>query len=329
MSGDHDDVKIAKGNIDRAEALIDLGRYDQAIPLLSRSLASSPDDDSLHCRLADVYFYIDDFSRSEKHAKTALHLNPESDHAHFRLAWIHLKTHNFRDALLHAKQAISLYPDDEPNLYTLAWAEYHSGHYVEALAAAESALKLNPVNADLHELMGDLLFNMDKKKEAEKHYREALKNQPDDAGIHCSLGECLSSQYKIYEASEHMLAAVRIDPGNKHYSNKLFHIVHHEIMNMPLESQDSALSKLDPSVQSFYKDKLTRGGTMNSLRVTSIATLWLLALSLLMLFFLLITGESVKQLSMFIIVVVAAYAALYIGRLIAQYRAVKHNNNRQ
>lgn len=328
MSDERDDVRLTARSSDQAEALMDMGRYEQAIPLLTKSLAESPDDDALHCRLADAYYSLGNYRKAEDFAKTALHLNPNSDHAHFRLAWSYLHSHQFDLGHEHALAAIAIDPDDASNLYTLAWAEYHQGQYKKALLAAERAIELNPDNADLHELMADMLFNMDRKKQAEKHYREALSHDPDSASIHHYLGECLASQHKIYEASEHMLAAVKIQPGEEHYRKSLFNLVHHDLMAMPLQSRDVALAKLDPAVKFFYEDQLVKGGKFENLRLGSIVTMWLLILSLLMLFFTWITGEDIGKLTMFVFVVATVYAALFIMNLMLKIISIRKNNNR-
>ena len=109
MSETLNNVRISVAASDRAEALMELGRYEQAIPLLSKSLAETPDDDYLHCRLADAHFSMGDNENSQQHAHRALHLNPNSAHAHFRLAWVNLRTHQFDIALQHAQAAILLF----------------------------------------------------------------------------------------------------------------------------------------------------------------------------------------------------------------------------
>lgn len=329
MNDESDEIRVTAGASDRAEALMDLGRYEQAIPLLARSLAESPDDDTLHCRMADAYFSLTDFIKAEDFAKRALHLNPNSDHAHFRLSWVYLQSNNFDVALKHAQAAISIDPDDATNLYTLAWAEYHSGHYKQALIAAERSIELNPGDADLHELIADLLYNMDREKQAEKHYREALRNDPGSASIHCRLGKCLAELHKIHEASEHILAAVKIEPGNEVYRETLFNIVHHDLMDMPLQSREAAIKDLDPAVQAFYQDQLGRRGWFEKLHTTSMVTLWLLLLTLMVLFFTWVTGDDIRKLSMFVVVVAGVYLMLFFMRLIIKFINMRHNKSRQ
>jgi tetratricopeptide (TPR) repeat protein len=324
MSDDIDGVRIAGKAVDKAEALIALGRHEQAIPLLAKALAESPDDDTLHCRLADAYYSLDQYEKSQEHAQRALHLNPGSDHAHFRLAWIHLHINHFDGALKHARAAIKIDPDDAYNLYTLAWCEYHSGHYKQALTAAERALELNPDTADLNALIGDLSFNMNKPKQAVKHYREALRHDPEDAHIHCNLGRALATQHKIHEASDHLLIAVKIEPHNEAYREHLFNIVHHDLMDIPMQNRNAALAKLDLAVKHFYEDQLGRKGWFEKLRVSSVITLWLLALLLLTLFFSWISGEDVSKLSGLVVSLGFIYVVLFVARMIVKYLNLRH-----
>ncbi|MFW2372487.1 MAG: tetratricopeptide repeat protein, partial [Gammaproteobacteria bacterium] len=81
MNDGQDELRLSARATDQAEALMDLGRYEQAIPLLSNSLAQSPDDERLHCRLADAYFSLHDYTQAESFAQRALHLDPNSAHA--------------------------------------------------------------------------------------------------------------------------------------------------------------------------------------------------------------------------------------------------------
>jgi len=328
MSDTQDDVRITAKASDRADALMDLGRYEQAIPLLSKSLAETPDDDRLHCRLADAFYSLGDHEKSQDYAERALHLNPNSDHAHFRLAWLNLKNNYFDTALQHAKAAISIDSDDATNLYTLAWAEYHSGNNNKALSAAKRAIELNPDNADLHELIADLLFSTGEAKQAEPHYREALRYDPQSASIHCNLGQCLAIQHKVHEAAEHILTAVKIEPNNDHYRNTLFNIIRHDLTDMPMQSQRKALAQLDPAVQYFYQDQLDRRSWFEKLRTTSIVTLWLLVLMTLMLIFSWVTGEDLRKLYLSVIMIAGVYLVLIFMRVGLNIIRNRHNNNR-
>lgn len=306
--------------LDRAEALLELGRTEQAIPLLSQALAHAPDDFWLHCRLADALHSVDQPQKAAQHAEQALRLNPNSDHALRRLAWLEMEHHNFDDGLKFAEAATRIDPDHSFNLYTLAWALNHAGKIDRALDSANRALKLNPEDADLHELIADLSFNKGKYKDAETHYREALRHAPEDASIHASLGDSLAAQRKINEASEQFLRAVKLEPAQQHYREKLFDIIHHEIMDQPLKSQQRLLESLDPAVQFFYKDQLQRKGWPEKIRIGSVVSLWLLALGVLMAFFTWATGEDPRKLIRFVFVVGIVYAILFIAKLVMQKR---------
>lgn len=321
MSGPGEVLLINKA-IDQAQTLIDLGRYEQAIPVLSKALAQAPDDDWLHCRMADVYFFMDQYEHALRYAKKALGLNPNNTHALFRLAWVYLATNHYDSALETAESAARLEPDDASILYTLAWAQYHSGKLNQALESGKRAIKLDPENAEMHGLVADLSYNKSEFAQAEKHYREALGHDPENASIHCHLGDSLAAQHKTFDATEHMLAAVKLKPAEEMYRNKLFDIVHHEIMDQGLQNRDKILKALDPAVQYFYKDQLGRKGWFEKLRIGSIATLWTLGLGVLMLFFTWVTGDDPSKMLRFVVVVGFIYMVLFImKRLLAFFRS--------
>lgn len=319
MSNKGEDIRLTSGMVDRAEALIDLQRYEQAIPLLTQAIANDPDDDMLYCRLSLACFAIEDYAASFSHAKTALGLNPENDWAHFHLTRNYIHQHNYDRALEHARAAAKIDPDDGANLYMLAWCEYQSGNYRQAYQAATHAIELDPENAHLHELLADLSLNQGKFKKAESHYREALRHDPESASIHCYLAMALTQQHRIYEAAEHMFTAVKLEPQNEDYRERLFSIVHHELMDLSFSSQKAMLEKLDPVVRHFYEDQLRRKGWAGKLRMTSIVTLWLFFLTLLMLLFSWVRGDDIASLSRFAYVIVGIYMLLFIMRLGLKY----------
>jgi len=245
-----------------------------------------------------------------------LRLNPNSDHALFRLSWLYFKQQNYDAALKSAEAAARISADDEANLYTLAWAQYHNGKLKAALQTAQRALKLDPENAELHELMADLTFNQGQYKEAEQHYRVALRHDPENASAHLSLGECLAAQERIREAADHIFAAVKIDPANDQLRQRLFDIVHHEIMDQPLQSQKILLRSLDPAVRHFYQDQLGRKDWFEKIRIGSVVSLWVLGLGILMVFFTIATGDDASKMIRFVVVVGFIYLALFIAKLV-------------
>lgn len=328
MNEDRDEVKLGNRALDEAEALMELGRYEQAVPLLAKSLAQSPDDAHLHCRLADAWFALEDMGKAQDFAHSALHLDPNSDHAHFRLTWISLRQHNYTAALQHAQAAISIDTDDPANLYALACAEYHNGHHQRALQAAQQAIQLNPEHAALHELLADLYFGMGKHRQAEMHYREALRHDAGSASIHWSLGQCLAYQTKIHEAAEHIFAAVKLEPGEQRYRDALFDIVHHDVLGMSTQNERQALEQLDPAIRHFYQDQLSERGHFHRLRLSSLVTLWLLVLSAMMLLFAWITGEDIRNLTRFVLVIAAVYAALFVSNRVIRLKADRHEQRR-
>src|ERR1041385_1202582 len=75
---------------DRAEAYRDLGRSEQALPLLHQALALSPQDGSLLCQLAATYIHLKDWNRALEYANQAVMTDPSEEWGH-RLCSIALR----------------------------------------------------------------------------------------------------------------------------------------------------------------------------------------------------------------------------------------------
>lgn len=299
---------------EQARALIEMGRYQQAIPVISKALAQKPDSEWLYGLMSDACFYLENFSESRKHAQQALHLNPNYDYAHFRLAWVCLRELDFDAALRHARAAVSI-DADSGNLHVLAWAEYHGGNQGLALAAAEQALMLDPENASPHALLGSLNFNYGRLEQAERHYLAALRHAPEDAMIHSNLGYLMSRQGRIQAATAHFLNAVRIDPGNASSRDDLFDLLHHHLMDQSLVSRAAELEKLDPSVRAFYQDQLGRRGEFERMRTSSMVGLWIVGILVMMVFFSWLKGHDMGRLLGFLLVALLGYAGFFAYRV--------------
>ncbi|MCB1743764.1 MAG: tetratricopeptide repeat protein [Gammaproteobacteria bacterium] len=288
---------MARAALDRAEALIDLGRVEQALPLLAQAVAMDPDDAETRCRLAQAYTLLDRHEEAIEHAQAALHRDPDSEHAHFRLAISLMGLKAFDQALEHARAATRLEPDDSANLHMLARAEYYTGHYKQAIDAAQRAIELEPDNAKLHELLGDLAFNIQRRPaKAIPHYREALRHAPDDADIHASLGRALAETKQPFEAAESLLRALRIDPANPSIRQQLFALLHHDLMSAPADVRRQLTEEFGPTLTNFYEDTVGRTGWQGRLRMGSLALMWLIAILLLAMLFTPATGDPIAPL---------------------------------
>lgn len=139
--------------VERADALIELRRYDEAAALLGRRLAEDPDDVRAWTKLARCQLIAKD---------------PEQ-------------------ALSAVEEALRRSPEDISALYMHAQVLRRADHLDQALrwqraeASLRTALRLDPQNSDVHAVLGEfVLFYPHRRAEALELAREAVRLDPEN-----------------------------------------------------------------------------------------------------------------------------------------------------
>jgi len=205
--------------VQRANALCDLGRFADATTLLHRLIASDNQNPRAWCVLALAQLRQDDGEAALSAATTAISVAPESEWAH-RLASIALSDlDRHEEAMWHARECVRLAPHSWNGFVRLAQALKHvSGHAEEARRAAEHAVALAPDEADTHLTMGSIALAMGRRGDAEAAFRQALAIEPDNSAAHNELVRVRMGKWSIANpaglagAAGGFAAALRVDP---------------------------------------------------------------------------------------------------------------------
>ena len=170
-------------------ALVELGRWHQARPLIEAQLAVRPQDAELHGLLAQCLIGLEDYRGALRVANRMLGSAPDSEWAH-RICAItldHLGGHS--EAIRAASEAVRLAPDnwrthdvyaqiacDLPDTFEDA-AEYR----YDAHRAAHEAVRLAPNEAEAHFTLGRVCQKRGLTRIARKAYKAALALDPEHA----------------------------------------------------------------------------------------------------------------------------------------------------
>lgn len=324
MSQEREDERLPAASLyDRVHALIDMGRYREALQHAAENVARDPEDSHAQCLLAEVHFMLEDYDAAFESASRAIEIDPNNDGALFRLAWCKLRFNAFTDALELAQAAVAIDPEYSGNLYLLAVAEHHCGHANKALAAARRGIELHPEHAGLHGLLGDLIFQIDKPKQALPHYREALKHDPENAGLHASLAVACAESGDIPAAVDCFVRAAKLDPQDDETRQKLFSILHHHLLNLPPGTKHEILERLGPTLAMFYQQALSDNAYANKLRMPSIVLLWMIGFLGFVFLIALATGDDISALGGLLVAGLCAYAALQLWQWLVNWRLQK------
>ncbi|MFG1659929.1 tetratricopeptide repeat protein [Micromonospora chersina] len=173
--------------VERADSLIELGRYDEATVLLTRRLADDPGD----------------------------------SHALFQLSRCHRAAGDYRQALTALDQALASDPENLNALVMRASVLRGASHldraqrWNQAEQSLRTALRLAPDNCAVHAALGELLAYVPARRaEAVREAREAIRLDPESVRGYEALWLASASE-DVPTAQWALHEVLRIDPTNK------------------------------------------------------------------------------------------------------------------
>jgi tetratricopeptide (TPR) repeat protein len=196
----------------RAEAAVELRRWDEALEHATRAVAEEPEDLDAHGLLAQALVAKGRHQEAVRAAETGLALDPESDWM-CRLRSLALcRAGRHAEALAAADEAVRLAPNLAVAHSTRGAALEALKRKEEAVAAYGRAIELDPNNAPHHRVLGDALLDLKEWTRAEKHYLTSLALDPRDPVTLNNYGVTLERQGREEEARLAFKAAVLADP---------------------------------------------------------------------------------------------------------------------
>jgi len=213
------DLLIGLGSVDRR-----MGRWEDAIANIGRSVRSDPRSPLLHVELAETLIRVRRYSEAENHLDTASQLAPQLGDAYYKKAEIALLS------MGSAAQAREIFDEarlrkiegtDSRYVYFDVLADECAGAYAHALERL--AVLASPVLASQEQYLPKDLFQarlyalMHRGSEARAHYTSALnllerdvRSHPEDPRIHSALGRAYAGLGRKEEAIREGKAATGI-----------------------------------------------------------------------------------------------------------------------
>jgi tetratricopeptide (TPR) repeat protein len=174
--------------LQRAQLLMDVGRYREAINELNVHLAHFPDSYMGLCNIAVCYLNLKDYQSAYDQTKKAIASEPEGEWAYRLQSIVFIANGEPKRALDAAKLCIEKEPALASSVSCLFWAQAECGLLDDAEVSLASLLDLSPGTADGYEAAGYLALKRERYLEAESHYLEALKIEPESVNALNNLG---------------------------------------------------------------------------------------------------------------------------------------------
>jgi Flp pilus assembly protein TadD len=206
----------------RAQAMIDLKRYDQAVSLLASLVASDPEDSRGWCLLARAHAGKGEYQEAAAAANRAVALAPLDDWPHRLASNAHMHLGHPAVAVQAAAEACRLAPNEWRAQLCLAQAALAArGQLALAEQAAATARAIAPDEPDVHFVAGQVSLARGHRKAALAHHERALALSPDHPGALNELGRIRLSRAHTARAARHFLQAARAAPQVRGYSQNI------------------------------------------------------------------------------------------------------------
>lgn len=201
--------------VSRAQALMDIERWSDAVAILNKGLAANPDNHWILCSLSLSHLNMGDRDRSMEYANRAVSIAPEEEWGHRLRSVILLQQKKTAESLQAAREAVRVAPEWPTALYVLAQALIANKQLDEARATAEKLRQVAPESEIAHEALGNVALERQRWGEAEEHFEAALRINPQSYEAMNNLGVALLNQGREDEATERFHQAAAINPMDK------------------------------------------------------------------------------------------------------------------
>jgi tetratricopeptide (TPR) repeat protein len=228
------------------------------VPLLQQAIGLAPEDGAPRCWLALALMNLGRYPDALRLADEAITRNPDYEWPHRVRALILRGMRKFRPALESAVTAVRLEPEGESALHLLATCQFDVGQIADARVTAERLREVSPAWAGTHNLLANIALKERRWADAEEHCRSALELDPQSHTAMHNLGMALNAQGRKREATECFHQALRIDPGAAESRQALHAIVGRDMAELPIWQRRKRLAEEHETVQTFITTEQER-----------------------------------------------------------------------
>lgn len=217
MSGDRPDPSSgAPGapdiRLERAEALADLGRWDDAVTAAGRVVAERPHDLAALSVLARSQLGAGRARDAWRSASAAVAVEPEVWVGHALMSVAAAECDDEDTSLRAAREAVRLAPDLAQAHLIAARALLRVHRAAQAVASAETAVRLAPPDADAHTVLGLALHQQRDRAGAREAYHEALRLDPASSTAMNNLAVLDLEGRRLGRGARRVASGLRLDP---------------------------------------------------------------------------------------------------------------------
>jgi tetratricopeptide (TPR) repeat protein len=221
MPSKKDEQQSIAALIAGAQALIDVGRWREALKPLRQALVIEPKNGEALCRISFAWLQLGDFEQALAYADSVIQNEPWNEWGHRLRGRALLRLSRKSEAIASAEEAVRLAPHWPDTLCFLAEAQIANQRLSEAWQTAMWAREIAPEAPKSHVVLAMVAMERKSWREAEEHLRKALSLHPTSHAVLNDLGVCLLNQKQEREAIEMFRQAARANPAAEVVRNNL------------------------------------------------------------------------------------------------------------
>jgi tetratricopeptide (TPR) repeat protein len=192
-------------------ALLTIGRTDEAIEQFHASLATLPDYEEALNSLGAALTQIDRLDEALDHLRHAIRVKADYHQAHNNLGSTLQKKGDFDGALAAYEKAAALSPKFVEARFNIGELLYKKGDLDGAIAHYHEVIAIKPDHAKSYYNLGLCFTEQKKMSEAEAAYRKAIEHNPAYANAHNNLANNLLNTGRTHEAIPYFEKAIEAD----------------------------------------------------------------------------------------------------------------------
>ena len=200
-------------NLVRGNQLLEIGRFNEAIPYLYDAVSEDPDDWSAKYSLALCFFNVGDYNKASQFADGLIQQMPNDPDLFELKARIALHQDRDNEAMEFIEQAISINPHDADYFGLKSGLLLVAKKYESALEFVNKGLSIDPKNTYCLNLRAQILTKLDRIEEANETAENILYDNPEDAYSHANVGWVELENGNNKKALEHFKEALLFDPN--------------------------------------------------------------------------------------------------------------------
>jgi predicted O-linked N-acetylglucosamine transferase (SPINDLY family) len=209
------------------QALVSLGRFDDAETWFRRAADLAPDDARAHYNLAAVLQAQSRWEEAAGRYQAALQRNPEHFEAHNNLGTVLQKLGATDEAEQHYRRALGIDPNSVAALNNLGALLVECDCNAGSVADVHAPSDARATSAGGHVALGVGLLEAAPADEALGLFRRAIELDPDSAAAHNNLGICWKAGGQLDRAIESFRTAIRLQPDSSEFHGNLLYALNY------------------------------------------------------------------------------------------------------